>query len=449
MDYQQAILYIEELALIEQKRPSLPSLERIQAFLAYYNSPQDSFTSFHVAGTNGKGSTVAILDSILRQSQFKVGRFTGPHILRFNERFHVNGQPIADEELATLVSEVKQKSEKFASSHPELGALSWFEFLTVLAFFYFAQSGVDIAVIEVGLGGRFDATNVLTKLYATGITNIGLDHQKILGSTIEEIAMEKAGIIKASVPIVTAASEPALSVITKRATEMNAKLTDSNEQNMERSNKYAKILTALSKIKNDLNHHGLYQYQNALTALCMLTESGLLSFDTTNGTKSKTANNQITLESGLKGLQDFYWPGRFQLIESEQIILDGAHNPAGIKALRESLDYLYPGEHFHFIFACYHDKDGFTMLSNLLKPGDRLYLVDLLAKRSFFSLTALAEHASTLGVEVDIFSDVQQGLTSAKTHRNKEQPIVATGSFFLLKELTQLLGWTTVEDRTN
>ncbi len=449
MDYQQAILYIEQLVLIEQKRPSLPSSERIQAFLSYYSSPQDSFTSFHVAGTNGKGSTVAILDSILRQGQFKVGRFTGPHILRFNERFHVSGQPIADEELARLVLDLKQKSEEFASLPTEPGALSWFEFLTALAFFYFAQSGVDVAVIEVGLGGRFDATNSLRKLYATGITNIELDHQKVLGSTLEEIAMEKAGIIKTNVPIVTAANGTALSVIAKRAIEMNANLTDSNEQSMERSNKYARILTALSKIKNDLNCHGLYQYKNALTALCMLTESGLVSLDTTNGTKAQITDNQMTIECALDGLQSFYWPGRFQLIESEQIILDGAHNPAGIKALRESLDHLFPDQHFHFVFACYHDKDGLTMLSNLLKPGDRLYLVDLLAKRSFFPLSDLAEHAVALGIDANVFPSVQDGLVKARNNRNKEQFIVATGSFFLLRELMQLLGWTTVEDRIN
>ena len=252
MDYQQAIKYLEDLALLEQKRPSLPGLKRIQAFLYYYNTPQNSFMSFHVAGTNGKGSTVAILDSILRQSNFKVGRFTGPHLLRFNERFHLNGKAISDQELAVLVFDLKQKSEIFASLNAELGALSWFEFLTALAFFYFAQSGIDVAVIEVGLGGRFDATNVLQKLYATGITNIGLDHQNILGSKLEDIAIEKAGIIKANIPIITAASEPALSVIAHRAAELNAKLINSEERSLEKSAAYLNILPVIQKIKNNL-----------------------------------------------------------------------------------------------------------------------------------------------------------------------------------------------------
>ncbi len=415
MDYQQAIQYIEDLALIEQTRPGLPSLKRFQAFLLYYNSPQDSFTSFHIAGTNGKGSTVAILDSILRQSKLKVGRFTGPHLLSLNERFHINGKPIPNGELVNLVSELKRKSEDFASLHKEIGPLSWFEFLTALAFFYFAQSSIDIAVIEVGLGGRFDATNVLSKLYATGITNIGLDHQKILGSTLPEIAMEKAGIIKANIPIITAASEPALSVIAERAAAINARLTNSNREILQQSTSYSKILDSLSKIKSKLDRHGLYQYQNALTALCILAESGLLSLDTAKGVNGKPMNGQLTIQSALEGLQNLYWPGRFQLIESEKIILDGAHNPPGIKALRESLDYLFPDEHFHFIFACYHDKDGLTMLSNLLKPGDRLYLVNLSAKRSFFSLSELAQHARTYGVEAHVFASIEEGLAQAKS----------------------------------
>jgi dihydrofolate synthase/folylpolyglutamate synthase len=448
MDYKQAIKYIADLLSLEQIRPGLPGLKRMRAFLSYYNSPQDSFMSFHVAGTNGKGSTVVILDSILLTSNLKIGRFTGPHLLRINERFHINGQPISDDEFAELVFDVKQKSAQFASVNPELGDLSWFEFLTALAFFYFAKSEIDIAVIEVGVGGRFDATNVLQKLYAIGITNIGLDHQNILGSKLEDIAMEKAGIIKPEIPVITAAAEPALRIISHRAAEVHAKLVRSNEQYLNNSPSYLNILPLIKNIKKDLYKHGLYQYQNVLTAICMLNESHLLKAGA-HLSEIRPGDISLTAENVLEGIKNFYWPGRFQIIESEKIILDGAHNPAGIKALRESLDYLFPGKQFHFIFGCYHDKDGLIMLFNLLKPGDNLYLVDVMGRRSSFSLSKLAEHASVLGAKTSIYNSIAECLTAVKKSRSTDEFIIATGSFALLTLIMQNLGWTSVESGKN
>ena len=423
MNYSEAIQYIEYLALLEQQRPSLPSLKRMEAFLSYYDSPQNSFTSYHVAGTNGKGSTVAILDSILRQSNLKIGRYTGPHLLSINERFAFNGEHIADNDLARLVLNLKQKSEQFASSCSDMGSLSWFEFLTALSFFYFAEKNVDIAVFEVGLGGRFDATNVLTKLCATGITNISLDHQNILGNKIEDIAEEKAGIIKANIPIITAAREPALSVISKKANELNAKLINCAEKKLENSASYLKIMPLMKKMKNELCQHGLYQYQNALTAIAMLIESGIFD-DSSAYCKKETTHNLISIDCIEKGIKNFYWPGRFQILESEQIILDCAHNPAGIKALRESLDYLYPDKNFHFIFGCYHDKDGLIMLSNLLRHGDHLYLADFIGKRAVFSSTKLGEHALALKVKVSSYEYMSKAVQAAKKQRQPDEYIV-------------------------
>src|SRR6185369_3255745 len=152
--------YLQTLAYIESLSPTLerPSLKRIQLFMEEQGQPQDTFPSLHVAGTNGKGSTVAILDNVLRAAQLKVGRFTGPHLLRWNERFHLNGMPIEDERFAQLASRLREKSEDFGRRHEDLGPLTWFEFLTAIAFFFFAEEKVDIGVFEVGLGGRFDAT---------------------------------------------------------------------------------------------------------------------------------------------------------------------------------------------------------------------------------------------------------------------------------------------------
>jgi len=451
MNYQQAIEYIENLVLMGQKCPESPSLRRIEAFLSCYNSPHNTFKSFHIGGTNGKGSTAAMLDSILRQSNLKVGRFTGPHLLRFNERFHISGEPIADDEFAKCVSSLKIQSEKFSTLYSQFGQLSWFEFLTALMFFYFAENAIDIAVIEVGLGGRFDGTNVLSKLYATGITNVALDHERILGSSLESIALEKAGIIKTDVPIITGAHEPALGIISNRARQLGAEIIVCNGQNETGKIVDSKMVSNLDKIKNDIYRRGIYQYQNARLALNMVSQSGLLDFDTANGAEKSTSedninNHKLTIEGALSGLQNFYWPGRFQIIESKQLILDGAHNPAGINALRESLDYLFANQQFHFIFACYHDKDGLAMLANLLKTGDRLYLVDLLGKRSLFSPTTLVEYAQKLGVRASIYPAVTAALTEATSNCNDNQFIVVTGSFSIIKAIVQALGWQTVED---
>lgn len=221
-------------------------------------------------------------------------------------------------------------------------------------------------------------------------------------------------------------------------------MTISRATNLEKSVAYLNILSAVKKIKNNLCNHGLYQYQNALTALCMLQESQLLASTNLNA-KRHSDTTRLTIENALDGIQKFYWPGRFQIIEAEQIILDGAHNPAGITALRESLDYLFPDMIFHFIFACYHDKDGLIMLSNLLKPGDQLYLVDLPGRRTFFSQSKLAEHANALGCTTSIYSDISTCLSEAKRNCKASEFIVAAGSFVLLRELMQLLGWRTVE----
>ena len=175
------------------------------------------------------------------------------------------------------------------------------------------------------------------------------------------------------------------------------------------------------------------------------TRVALLDSSIAGGVRANTTD-KIDIEDLLKGIQNFYWPGRFQIIDSERIILDGAHNPAGIKALRESLDHLFPNQHFHFIFACYHDKDGLIMLSNLLKPGDSLYLVNILGKRSSFPLSTLAEHAKMLKTNVSMSTDISQALGAAKYNRKADEYIVGTGSFLLIKALIQYLGWTVVED---
>jgi dihydrofolate synthase/folylpolyglutamate synthase len=427
MNYKEAIAYIETL------NPSLqiPSLNRIRAFLTQSGCPENSFASLHIGGTNGKGSTVAMLDSILRASKLKVARYTGPHLLRWNERFHIDGKPIEDAVFSAYVLRLKTLSENFAKANPDLGQLTWFELLTALAFFYFAENQVDIAVIEVGLGGRFDATNVIAKPLATAITNVSLDHTQILGETLEQIAFEKAGIIKSRIPLVTAAEAPAFTVIKQRADELCAPVVDCRKHSL-----YPFLHCALP---------GIHQRTNAQVALQTLQQAKLLEESITSGGKSD--DFKLVSEDTIKtGLTDVYWPGRFQIIKSLGLILDGAHNLAGIQSLRASLDELFPEQSFRFIFACYENKNAVTMLNTLLKRDDSLYLSEVVSSRAVFSKTTLAKHAVDLGIQVAVFESVALALQSAVKERKPSEYVVATGSFATIKEIVLALGWSQVED---
>src|SRR4030095_5740507 len=245
------------------------------------------FGSIHVAGTNGKGSTVAMLDAVLRGAGMRVGRFTGPHLLRWNERFHVDGQPITDAQFADLATRTRLLSEDFGSRHPQFGALTWFEFLTVMAFFLFAEAGVEVAVFEVGLGGRWDATNVLSSPLAVAITNVDLDHTQILGDTVRAIAAEKSGIIKPGVPVVTAAVGEALEVVASTAFRKRAPLfhcqppnsiavLDDKGAGADLFSMAKPMLAALLDTRTRLSLAGGHQQLNALVVLGLLIASGLV-----------------------------------------------------------------------------------------------------------------------------------------------------------------------------
>jgi len=474
MNYSQAIAYIESLS------PTLehPTIDRIDRFLEEHGSPQQSFSSLHVAGTNGKGSTVAMLDAILVNNGIKTARFIGPHLLRWNERLHIGGKAISDAEFADRISKLKNQSETFGRKYPELGPLTWFEFLTALAFVYFAENRVDVAVIEVGLGGRFDATNVLKTPLATAITNVSLDHTHILGNTIEEIAAEKAGIIKRKAPLITAAAEPAFGVICAKAKVLEVPIISCLEVpvNSEYQNLVSKpngtLLQCLEAEAHNLSLRGFHQKTNALIALEMLNQSTLLSLDTTYDTRTEVSslifpskierlNNyqtavlsstgnilrqSITLESALNSLKQVYWPGRLQLIDSMSLILDVAHNVSGIESLRTNLTELFPKQSFQFVFACYKNKDGITMLEHLLRPGDSLYLSDIASSRPSFPSQTLKAFAEQKGIAARVYPSIAEAWKNALSERETSQYIIATGSFGTVKEVMQALNWQSVED---
>ena len=308
------------------------SLNRIKKALERLNNPQDTLKCIHVAGTNGKGSVCAMLESILREAGFKTGLYTSPHIWEYTERIKVNGNDISKERFA-------QYTEKICS----LGVhLTEFEILTIIAFLYFKDENVDIVVLETGLGGRLDATNVIKSNLCAIITQIDLDHTDRLGNTKEEIAQEKAGIIKPDCPVITSMGYEA---IRDKADECDSMfILTSPYVNPD----YAEALAL----------KGQHQIENL--ALVITAIEYLFKDITTE-----------TIKSGLKKVKH---PCRFEYRKDKNLVIDASHNPNGITALRNNLDLYFPNEKRRFVFGALKTKDYEKMMDILFSDGDEIYL---------------------------------------------------------------------------
>ncbi|CAN5323307.1 folylpolyglutamate synthase/dihydrofolate synthase family protein [soil metagenome] len=427
MDYSQCLSYIESLSPTLEK----PGLARIAAFMACHGNWQNQYDVIHVGGTNGKGSTVALVDSIARASRLKVGRFTGPHLLRWNERFHVDGKPISDAEFARIGTYIRQLSEQFGRDNPEIGPLTWFEFLTSIAFYWFAENKVDLAVVEVGLGGRFDATNIVEKVLVSVITNIDLDHTHILGNSVEEIAFEKSGIIKAGVPVISAAVGVALDVIRERSNQLGCQLFAVSQHQDGALGE--KIQHDFAMYKESLALVGSYQRTNALLAVAAFHISGLAE-----------RVKQDSAEIIRLGFESAYWPGRLQLVGDERIILDGAHNPAGALALRSALDRLHPNAQFQFVIGCFENKNARQIVDALIRSGDRVYASQAATRRATYDKEQLAAFCTARGAAAFTFASIADAFNAARQESNRH--IVVTGSFATVREVMIALGWKSVED---
>ena len=327
MTYAEAIQFLYGLQIFGANF----GLENTRKLAALVGNPQDKLRFIHVAGTNGKGSTCAMLESIYRAAGLRVGLFTSPHLVSFRERIQINRQLILESELVRLVEEIQPLLKQFpADNH-----LTLFEVVTVMALKFFAEQRCDLVIWETGLGGRLDATSIVTPLTSV-ITNIALDHQQWLGDTLEKIAAEKAGIIKPGVPVATATDAPeALAVIEKIAREKNAPLTIvGRDAALRRPDSAARCLY--------LSLLGDHQQTNATLALVT----------------AEVLQKQIPVaeEKIRVGLANVNWPGRLQLIEKpdgQKILLDGAHNVAGAEALRAALKKILPERAQSFIFGAF------------------------------------------------------------------------------------------------
>lgn len=333
-------------------RGSRPGLERIGHLLHAIGDPQKGMRFVHVAGTNGKGSVCAMTESILRSAHYRTGLFTSPYIYAFNERMAVDGNPISDEELSDITALIRPYADKMEDKPTE------FELVTAIGFEYFRRHKCDVVVLEVGMGGRLDSTNIIEDPVACVITGISKDHTKYLGNTIAEIAAEKAGILKPGAPVVFGGEDQdAVDVIRKREDEMREQYVQFNPARLEirRADLSGCVFDYRRRKELSIGLAGLYQARNASVVLDLIDLLNVRGFS-------------ISEEQIREGLKNAVWRGRFEILSKDPpLIYDGSHNPEGIGAAVASIGHYFPGQKIHLLTGVMADKD-FELMAKTLAP---------------------------------------------------------------------------------
>ncbi|MFN6534846.1 MAG: bifunctional folylpolyglutamate synthase/dihydrofolate synthase [Nostoc sp. EkiNYC01] len=408
-------------------------LDRIVNLLANLGNPHHQVSVIHVAGTNGKGSVCAYLSSVLTEAGYRTGRYTSPHLVDWTERICLNEQPISSEELNQLFQQVQ------AAILPHEESPTQFEVITAAAWLYFAQAKVDVAVVEVGLGGRLDATNVCLEPLVTIITSISREHWQQLGPTVADIAREKAGILKPGRPVVVGQLPPdAEDVVRSRALELQCPIFTPQPARQIATGwaEYERIQNSKFKIQNSksikysLPLAGQIQLNNSALALAALEILQQQSW-------------QISEAAIVNGMAKTKWPGRMQWTswKNHQLLLDGAHNPAAAKVLRHYVDSLDAVKHkpVNWIMGMFADKDHADIFAALLRGGDRLFLVPIPVEpwpgRTSADLDELANLAYNLCPNLgdrQIHPNLLTALETATSTATKDELIVVCGSLYLV-----------------
>ncbi|MGA7378386.1 MAG: folylpolyglutamate synthase/dihydrofolate synthase family protein [Candidatus Sulfotelmatobacter sp.] len=419
-------------------------LAHMRVLLEALNHPERRFPSVLIAGTNGKGSTAATLASILRTSGLKTGLYTSPHLMRINERIRINGEQISDDDFAELHGTIAGAAEKLVEKTELPWHPSFFEMMTAIAFEYFARERVDLAVLEVGMGGRLDATNVVEPRVSV-ITDISLDHQKFLGNTVGEIAREKVGIIRPGGVVVTLPQQPeANDVIGNTILELGARavnavpyvppvspgssqyLAPSTEQGNSRFVYRYPLQVMGEQILVETPLVGRHQLRNVALAIAAAVELNQQGF------------NSITPKSIEHGLRKTHWPGRFQVITPRpgwpEMVIDVAHNPAGAWALRSALSERYEDRRLIFVFGAMRDKAISEMAEILFPLADRVIVTRPQNPRAA-SPEEIQEAAARTGAEIEKVEDVQRAVERAREISDAETIVVITGSIYLVSEV--------------
>jgi dihydrofolate synthase/folylpolyglutamate synthase len=395
-------------------------LSSIQTIARLLGNPQEDLRVIHIAGTNGKGSTAAMVASIFQEGGYRVGLYTSPHMISFTERIQINGQMIAESQVAALTTWIRKEIEQ--AGVPQ--QFTFFDFTTAMAFLYFAESGVDLAIIEVGLGGRLDSTNIVEPL-VTVITNISLEHRDFLGDTLGEIAREKGGIIKQGVPLVTGVGqEEAFQELERICREKEAPLYRAGRDFLTETEKaglfrFRGRRWSLSGLK--VNLRGTYQIDNAALALETVESIEELGFP-------------MTAESVHRGLEGVNWPGRLEVVRKRPwVVLDGAHNPAAARALHDALcqEFLY--DRCYLLLGIMKDKEVEPIVSILAPLSHEAVLCKPRQDRAA-PPERLLKALEAVGGRGRIIPDVTEGLDALLSMAGPDDLICVTGSFFTIGE---------------
>lgn len=421
---------IEEL----QKRGSSPGLEAVRELLAALGHPERELRIIHIAGTNGKGSVLAFLSSILTESGCRVGRYVSPTIRSYEERFQINGEAIAPGKLETYYTRMEatmKEMEEWSDRKPTL-----FEVETALAFLYFAEEGVDFALIETGMGGTLDATNVVEHPLLTIISSVSFDHKEFLGDTLSEIAGQKAGIIKEGVPVIVSENVPEVcQVIREQAERMHAPCVLLNDDMAQVKDESVKGSTFIwKKHRFFIPLPGRHQVSNAVTALAaavMLWEMGALPPGEGRGGAGRApAWNAIR-----QGLARTRWPGRLEVLRERPLVIrDGAHNPDGARRLAQFLEKHFTNRRILYIMGVLRDKEYKEMLSYLAPLGREIYVFRPDNPRGL-DAEKLAEAAKRCHMDARVFSGVNEALARALLAAGPEDVIVVCGSLSFMENM--------------
>lgn len=405
--------YLEQLRLVGSRFGTDCEKE----LLSLLGNPQDKLRFIHVAGTNGKGSFCSMMSSVLQKQGYKVGLYTSPYIVVFNDRIRVNGLPIAEDDINDLFLRVRQKADTMKTPP------SSFDFITAAAFLWFYETRCDIVVLEVGLGGRYDSTNVIKNCLLSVITGIAFDHTEILGDTIEKIAWEKAGIIKESCPALYGGNdEKALAVIEKECEEKHSELTVKNPDLL-------KILSTTldgTEFEFDGKEYfirllGLYQPANAATVLAAIDVLRKHGFEI-----SETAVKD--------GLSSAVWQARFEKIADEPVVLyDGGHNPQGVRAAVESVRAYFGDKKINLLVGILADKAHGEMAEELAKIADRVICIAPPSPRAL-PAESLAEEFCEAGANARAANSIKEGVKIALSYK---KPVLVIGSLYSYNDVSE------------
>jgi dihydrofolate synthase / folylpolyglutamate synthase len=435
MDYPSAVRYLlslgRELAAPTQAAASKFNLENITVLLERLGRPDRAYPTIHIAGTNGKGSTAAFVESILRHAGFRTGLNTSPHLARINERFRINGQEISDEQFAETFTRIHAVIEELLAEGKLRAHPTYFECVTALAFEVFAHERVEFGVVEVGLGGRLDATNIITPVVSI-ITPIDFDHENFLGHSLQEIAGEKAGILKHGVPVVTAPQLPeAREVLRARAEELHCPLVDTaeifrvNSETQTEDGCFRAQITELAtgtKFPLAPQLPGRFQVPNALNAVAAARLLQGKSF-------------RVSIENIERGIAEARWPGRLEKLQSRpDVYLDGAHNPSAARELAHFLEENFTGRRILLIYGAMRDK-AVDEVTGLLFPHAAEVIFTQPNNPRAISAAQLARMAGHHAPHLTVIANAEAALDHALANAHADDAIFITGSLYLVGQL--------------